>query len=152
MLRSVCLAGLLVTGLGLRLAHAQTTAPVAGAPAGCFGVTDGPEKNPSVTGKRTKRWRKTTRGKIEGRAGSLNGARVGWARVLGSHPAHAIVLKVDLNGGKTPDVSCGPSGLFDGTSYLYEASSSPNRAFKACVKLGSNVTGPCHPSYQTGWW
>jgi hypothetical protein len=61
-------------------------------------------------------------------------------------------MKVDLNGDKTPDVSCGPSGLFDATSYLYEASSSPNCAFKACVKLGSNVTGPCHPSYQTGWW
>jgi hypothetical protein len=75
-LKSVRLAGLLVTGLGLGLAHAQTTAPdaAAGAPPGCFGVTDGPEKNPSVTGKRTKRWRKTTRGKIEGRSGSLNGA------------------------------------------------------------------------------
>jgi hypothetical protein len=91
-------------------------------------------------------------GKDRGPRRLLERGSVGWARVLGGHPAHAIVMKVDLNGDKTPDVSCGPSGLFDGTSYLYEASSSPNRAFKACVKLGSNVTGPCHPSYQTGWW
>lgn len=85
------------------------------------------------------------------RSGYFNGARVGWAPVLGGNPANAIVLKVDVNGDKKPDVSCGPSGLFDGTSYLYEASPSPKRAFKACVKLSSDFTGPCHPNHQTGW-
>jgi hypothetical protein len=119
---------------------------------GCpFGVTHGPE-SPTVTGKKTEHSRETTRGKMEVRSGYFNGARVGWARVTGGNPANIIVMKVDLNGDKKPDVSCGPSGLLDGTSYLYEASPSPKRAFKACVKLGSDYTGPCHLDHQTGWW
>lgn len=126
--------------------------PAAGAPSRCFTVTYGPEKNPHVTGKITKRTWTTDRGKMEVRAGYWKGDRVGWARVTGGNPANAIVMKVDLNGDRKPDESCGPDGGFDGTSLMYKALPSRKRAFKACVKLGSDHIGPCHPKHQTGWW
>jgi hypothetical protein len=124
------------------------------AQAACFYVTGTPETNANMTGKRTVRTTPyTDRGRIEVRAGYWNGALHGWARVIGGNPQHAIVLKVDQNGDRVVDESYGDMvWQHDGTSCVYPAAPSPNRAFKACVRLDTHHSAPCNPRYQTGWW
>ncbi|MCD0446436.1 hypothetical protein LO763_22735 [Glycomyces sp. A-F 0318] len=118
----------------------------------CFGVSGGAEGNSLITGKHTVRSLTTSRGTIQLRAGYRNGQLVGWARVLNADVVSGVVMKVDLNGDRIVDVSCGADGAWDGVSRLFYASSSSDRAFKACARLDYHEERPCHPDHQTGWW
>ncbi|MEU5874051.1 hypothetical protein AB0A73_21155 [Glycomyces sp. NPDC047369] len=117
----------------------------------CSSVTNGPEANSGVTGKQTVRSITTSRGTIQVRSGYFNGVRYGWARVVNG-AVWGIVMKVDHNGDRVVDLSCGPDGWFSGTSDMYPTSSSSDRAFKACVRADTEYTAPCNPAHQTAWW
>jgi uncharacterized membrane protein len=148
----------LATAFALSIPAAAAAAPTTtaaddvAAQQSCFGVSLGAERNSGITGRHTVRSLTTSRGTIQLRAGYRNGQLVGWARVLNADVPWGVVMKVDLNGDRVVDVSCGADGGFDGVSHLFYASSSSNRAFKACARLDHHEERPCHPAHQTGWW
>lgn len=127
-------------------------------PEECNAIKGGAERNPAITE------RVTVMGPVVNddevfdlRAGiyKKDGREhlVGWARVLASKfPTPNVVMKVDTNGDRKPDVTCPRGSDIDDVS-RFAFTAGPERAFKACVKLpGRPIEGPCSPDFQTDWW
>lgn len=149
-----CLLAAIITALAPAL-PANAAPPAAndiGVQQSCIGVTGGAEANPNVTGRQTVRSINSYRGTIQVRSGYFGGVRYGWTRVIDPNPVWGAVLKIDLNGDRIEDTACGDDGRFSGVSYMFPTSSSPNRAFKACILVTSDLNTPCTPQYQTTWW
>ena len=150
-LRQIMYRAMAVLALAAILATPAVGQP---GPEECNAIFEGAERNPAITERVTVMGPVVNDGEVfELRAGLYKGKLVGWARVLASKfPTPNVVMKVDTNGDRKPDVTCPRGSDIDDVS-RFAFTAGPERAFKACVKLpGRPIEGPCSPDFQTDWW